>query len=192
MKTWKTIVFIRAEGFNTPPFMAVKKVLNSECNTLQEQHTSSFKVRLLIFLLLSVSGLCYAQNYTQLPLKASTPMNVNVTINNSNDNGFESFMVTWMAEDNFRGYEIFFQMEGSRTILFFCYPDIDFNRTADVYGAIITSNILGRGKLIPQDRRWRIGVRCKGREINKDRLSSPSDIVWSEYMAMREYAGTEE
>jgi hypothetical protein len=41
-------VFIRAEGFNTPPFRAVKKVLNPECNTSGEQHTSPFRVRLLI------------------------------------------------------------------------------------------------------------------------------------------------
>ncbi|MDR0597765.1 MAG: hypothetical protein LBG14_04595, partial [Treponema sp.] len=40
--------FIRAEGFNTPPFRAVKKVLNPECNTSGEQHTSPFRARLLI------------------------------------------------------------------------------------------------------------------------------------------------
>jgi len=44
---------IRAEGFDTPSFMAVKKVLNPECNTLLEQHTPAnlwfdFRAGLLI------------------------------------------------------------------------------------------------------------------------------------------------
>ena len=39
---------IRAEGFNTPPFMAVKEVLNPECNSSGEQHAPSFRAGLLI------------------------------------------------------------------------------------------------------------------------------------------------
>jgi mRNA-degrading endonuclease toxin of MazEF toxin-antitoxin module len=38
-------VFIVCEGFNTPPFRAVKKVLNPETNTLPKQHTSPFRAR---------------------------------------------------------------------------------------------------------------------------------------------------
>jgi hypothetical protein len=51
----EAIVFIRAEGFDTQEpafrwesFRAVKKVLNPECITSGEQHTSSFRARLLI------------------------------------------------------------------------------------------------------------------------------------------------
>jgi flagellar motor component MotA len=40
--------FIVCEGFNAPPFRAVKKVLNPETNTLPKQHTSPFRARLLI------------------------------------------------------------------------------------------------------------------------------------------------
>ena len=40
--------FIVCEGFNIPPFRAFIKVLNPETNTLPKQHTSPFKVRLLI------------------------------------------------------------------------------------------------------------------------------------------------
>jgi hypothetical protein len=40
--------FIVCEGFNTPPFRAVKKALNPETNTLPKQHTSPFRARLLI------------------------------------------------------------------------------------------------------------------------------------------------
>ena len=42
------IFLIVGEGFNTPPFRAVKKVLNLETNTLPKQHTSSIRARLLI------------------------------------------------------------------------------------------------------------------------------------------------
>jgi predicted MFS family arabinose efflux permease len=42
------ISFIVCEGFNTPPFRAIKKVLNPETNTLPKQHTPPFRARLLI------------------------------------------------------------------------------------------------------------------------------------------------
>jgi len=41
-------IFIRAEGFNTPPLGALFMVLNPECNTLLEQHTPLLAAGLLI------------------------------------------------------------------------------------------------------------------------------------------------
>jgi len=41
-------LFIRAEGFNTPPLVALILVLNPECNTLLEQHTQLFAAGMFI------------------------------------------------------------------------------------------------------------------------------------------------
>jgi len=49
MKKLLMPALIVCEGLNTPPFRAVKKVLNPETNTLPKQHTPSFRAGLLIF-----------------------------------------------------------------------------------------------------------------------------------------------
>ena len=131
---------------------------------------------------LSISHFCIAQNL----IRANPPINVNAAANKAIDDSFEGFSVTWTAEQNIRGYEIFFQIEESRTISFICNPAISFNRTSDIYSAIIDNATLERRKIIPNDRRWRIGVRCRGKISNNVRTSSPSDIVWSVYTAMPE------
>ena len=147
-------------------------------------HSEGFYITLfragLLILFLSFSGIGNAQNL----IKASPPLNVNAAVSKSMDDSFGGFNVTWMAEENLRGYEIFFQMEGARTISFYCLPGISFDRTTDIYSATLDKVILGRGKLLQNDRRWRIGIRCKGKINNNVRISSPSDIVWSDFIAM--------
>ena len=138
------------------------------------------KIMSFFVLFLSISHFSIAQNL----IKVNSPINVNVAANEAIDDTFKSFSVTWTAEQNIRGYEIFLQIEESRTISFICNPAISHVSTSDIYGAIIDNAALERRKLIPNDRRWRIGVRCKGKINNNTRTSNPSDIVWSAYTSI--------
>ena len=134
------------------------------------------KIAFLI-LLLSASLVCYAQ---ELP-RENPPVSVTVSATDTVAGGFH---IQWMAGENFGGYEIFFQMEGSRIIYFFSTPQIVYNRADETCAAGIKSTDLGRGKIARNDRKWRIGVRCRGRVDHNGRGSNPSEIVWSDYIAM--------
>ena len=135
-------------------------------------------IAFLIFFL-SLTGLCNAQYY--FFIDENPPAEVNVTVNKSSDTGNEGFGVTWTANENNYGYEIFFQREGSDIISFYSNPGINFDKSANIYSSLLNITVMGRALLAPNDHRWRIGIRCKGKMMYNGRTSNPSDILWSDY-----------
>ncbi|MCL2272828.1 MAG: hypothetical protein FWC19_08540 [Treponema sp.] len=138
-------------------------------------------ISLLIFLL-SLSGFCGAQYYYFID--ENPPVEVNVTVNKSLDSRNEGFGVTWTAKEDIKEFEIFFQREGSQIVSFYSNPDISFDRSADNYSSMLNITVMGRALLTPDNHRWRIGIRCKGKMMYNGRTSNPSDILWSDYIEM--------
>jgi len=124
------------------------------------------------FLLVSL----YAQTYD----KANPPTNVTVVINQTRY-GFE---VKWRAAENSSGYEIFYQMEGSKIITRLS-GNIHADMTTDTY-TNFHSLEGGSGNIFHtyREKRWRFGVRSSGKIDSGGRTSGPSDIIWSDYISI--------
>ena len=140
------------------------------------------KIIAFIIFFLSFSEFCSAQYYYFID--EEPPIEVNVIVNNSPDSRNEGFGVTWTAKENIKNFEIFFQREGAEIISFYSNPDISFDRSADNYSSVLNITVMGRALLTPDDHKWRIGIRCKGKMMYNGRTSNPSGILWSDYMEM--------
>jgi hypothetical protein len=129
----------------------------------------------IVFLVILSSLLfsCYAQTYD----KANPPTNVNVSPAQGMLAGTSWYYIRWVAAENVTGYEIFYQMEGSK-IISTLTQQIGFDRTTDTYSCLFDFSSLDFN-----DKKWRFGIRSSNKIDNGGRISGPSDIVWSGYIA---------
>jgi len=76
------------------------------------------------------------------------------------------------------GYEIFYQMEGSKVIEKFpC--NIIVNKATDTYTMAFS---IESHNFLLTNTRWRFGIRSSDKIDSGGKTSGPSDIVWTDYV----------
>jgi hypothetical protein len=129
-------------------------------------------------LFLTVFGFFMASLYAQNYDKANPPINVTINGNILTNRATTTSKITWAAAENSMGYEIFYQMEGSK-IIESLPGSIDVDKTTDTYAMILTIKV---HRLLLTNTRWRFGIRSSGKVDSNGRISGPSDIVWTDYI----------
>jgi len=128
-------------------------------------------------LFLAVFGFLMVSLYAQSYDKANPPTNVAINGTTLTNRITTTSKITWAAAENTMGYEIFYQMEGSKIIEKFP-GSIDVDRATDTYTILFS---LKNHRFLLTNTRWRFGIRSSGKIDNGGRTSGPSDIVWTDY-----------